>query len=235
MTKPAHSKLSLLYSAGPVALTLVLLGAAWAEKVAFHQPPQDATAYHAKVEAAKKQFPYNAGPWIGTNTESEVPEAAVKLLRTPVIVSRRYQNIRTGKTASLLIVHCRDARDLIGHYPPVCYPAHGWVKAGAVTKEQRLNGAAIDVTDYRFNSGRIERSTELRIDNFMVLPNGEFSPDMQGVEEVAKDYRRKFFGAAQVQLITDGTWTRAERDELFLEVLSAAEPMLGVIRNGVRQ
>ena len=221
--------------AGPVALTLVLLGAAWAEKVTFHQAPEDATEYHARVKAAKDQFPYNIGPWLGTNTESEVPEGAVKLLRTPVIVSRRYQNVRTGKTASLLIVHCRDARDLIGHYPPICYPSQGWTKAGASTAERLVNGRTYPFTDYQFTSGRIERATELRIDNFMVLPDGQVTPNMQGVEDVAKDYRRKFFGAGQVQLITDASWGRSERDEFFREVISAAEPMLEVIRSGVRQ
>ena len=27
---------------------------------------------------------------------------------------------------SLLLVQVRDARDILGHYPPVCYPAQGW-------------------------------------------------------------------------------------------------------------
>lgn len=152
-----------------------------------------------------------------------------------MVVSRRYQNVRTGKVASLLIVHCKDARDLIGHYPPVCYPAHGWTKAGSATTERPQNGVVIPLTDYRFNSGRIERTTELRIDNFMILPDGQFSADMGGVEHIAKDYRLKFFGAAQVQLITDSSWSRAERDELFQELMSAAEPLLNAIRNGVRR
>ena len=235
MTNPLGANLSRFRTAGPVALSLVLLGAAWAEKVTFHRPPADTSAYHAAVKQAADLFPYNVGPWLGTDTESEMPEAAVRLLRKPEVVSRRYQNVRTGKVASLLIVHCKDARDLIGHYPPVCYPAHGWTKVASATTERRQSGGAIPVTDYRFNSGRIERAIELRIDNFMVLPDGQFSADMRGVEHIAKDYRLKFFGAAQVQLITDSTWSRAERDELFRELVSAAEPLLDTIRNGVRQ
>ena len=56
----------------------------------------------------------------------EVPPEAQELLRPNAIFSRRFQ--RPGEIGvHVLVVHCSDARDMIGHYPPICYPSSGWV------------------------------------------------------------------------------------------------------------
>ena len=232
MTNPLKTKMMGLRRVAPVALTLSLLGAALADKVMFHLPPDDAAPYHARVAEASKKVPYNVGTWLGIDTP--VPTAAVELLRPNVILSRRYQDVRTGQTVSLLIVHCEDARDLLGHYPPVCYVAHGWHQAAAVPAERQAGGETLQVTDYQFTSQRFDRTGELRIDNFMVLPDGRVCRDMDGVEALARDHRRKFFGAAQVQVVTDATWSESDRHEVFRELIGAAQPLLDELRSGVK-
>ena len=222
-----------LRAVAPVALTLLLLGGTLVEKVVFHLPPADAAAYHARVRQIATELPYNIGPWLGTDTP--IPPSAVALLKPNVIVSRQYRHVRTGRTASVLIVQCEDARDLIGHYPPVCYAAHGWSARGAAPVDRVLDGETIPITDYTFVSKRIDRTSELRIANFMVLPDGQVCRNMDGVESAAQDYRRKFFGAAQVQIVTDASWDGFERDELFQAVIAAVEPLLEAIRDGVRR
>jgi len=99
--------------------------------------------------------------------------------------------------------------------------------------ERSVDGETIPVTDYTFTSTRVDRTSELRIDNFMVLPDGQVCRDMDGVEVAAQDYRRKFFGAAQVQVITDAQWNDADRVEFFGQFIRAAGPLLGEIRRGV--
>jgi hypothetical protein len=233
MTSRAKPNTSRFRAVAPVALTLLLLSGALADKVKFHLPPADAAEYHARVRRVAAELPYNVGPWLGT--EVPVPPSAVTLLRTNVIVSRQYQHVRSGRTASVLIVQCEDARDLIGHYPPVCYPAHGWSKRSAAPAIRELDGESIPVTDYTFTSTRIDRASELRISNFMVLPDGQICRDMDGVETAARDYRRKFFGAAQVQIVTAAEWSDADRDELFSHVMGAAGPLLREMSSGVKK
>lgn len=233
MIDARRQNFSRLRAVAPVALTLLLFGGAMADKVMFHLPPDDASPYHARVREAAEQLPYNIGPWLGT--DSPVPPTAVELLRPNVIVSRQYQDVRTGRTASLLIVQCEDARDLIGHYPPVCYPAHGWSGRSAVPAERQVDGRPVAVTEYTFTSARIDRNGDLRIDNFMVLPDGRMCRDMDGVETAAQDYRRKFFGAAQVQVITNSEWSNSDRAELFGQLVGAADPLLREIRSGVKR
>jgi hypothetical protein len=231
MTKPAAHKSWAVKVVAPPALTLFLLGVAFADKVLFHLPPSDAAPYHARVRQAAAGLPYHIGPWLGTDTP--VPPAAVAMLRPNLILSRQYQDVRTGRTASLLIVQCEDARDLLGHYPPTCYRAQGWSRRGTIATERQVDGEAIPITDYTFTSTRIDRTNELRIDNFMVLPDGPMCRDMDAVATVAQDYRRKFFGAAQIQIITDTQWSDSERDELFRQLIRAAGPLLREMRSGV--
>ena len=69
----------------------------------------------------------------------------------------------------------------------------------------------------------------------MVLPDGQVCRDMDGVETAAQDYRRKFFGAAQVQIVTDTQWSDADREELFSQLVRAAGPLLREMRSGVKQ
>jgi hypothetical protein len=231
MTKLAAHKFRAARAVAPPALTLLFLGVALGDKVLFHLPPADAAPYHARVRLAAGGLPYNIGPWLGTDTP--VPPAAVAMLRPNLILSRQYQDVRTGRVASLLIVQCEDARDLLGHYPPTCYRAQGWSMRGKAPTERHVDGEAIPVTDYTFTSTRIDRTDELRIDNFMVLPDGQVCRDMDAVETVAQDHRRKFFGAAQVQIITDTQWSDSERDDLFRQLARAAGPLLREMRSGV--
>ena len=217
----------------PVALSLCLLGAALADKVMYHMPPADAAPYHARVREAAARLPRNVGPWLGTDVP--VPESAVQMLRPNTYVSRQYQHVGNGRTVTLLIVHCEDARDLIGHYPPICYPSAGWEKRAAVPTERRVGNENFPVTDYAFLSKRLDRAVELRVENFMVLPDGRVCRDMEGVEALAQDHRRKFFGAAQVQVITDAGWSTADRADAFRQLIGAAAPLIDDIRGGVSQ
>lgn len=230
MTNSRKNSLGRLRALAPVAATLLLLGGASADKVMFHLPPADAAPYHARVRDMAARLPYSLGPWLGIDTP--VPPAAVELLRPNVILSRQYQNVRTGRTAGLLIVHCEDARELIGHYPPACYVAHGWEMRSKVAKTREVDGEGIPITDYTFASRRVDYANELRIDNFMVLPDGQLCRDMDAVEAMAQDYRRKFFGAAQVQVISDARCSESEREDMFRQLIRAAGPLLREMRGG---
>lgn len=231
MTKPLANLGRYARAVIPTALTVCLLGASLVEKVLFHLPPADAAPYHARVSAAAKTLPRNAGPWLGTDVE--LPASAIKMLRPNTHIARQYQHVATGRTATLVIVQCEDARDLIGHYPPVCYRSVGWETVAEVATERTAGGEAFPVTDYAFSAKHNGGVNDIRIDNFMILPDGQLCRDMIGVEKLAQDYRRKFFGAAQVQILTHSGWSDAEREELFEQLIGRiAAPLVREIRNG---
>ena len=69
--------------------------------------------------------PYRIGPWAGAD-EPPAP-AAIKLLHTNAILARRYERVGGDGSVSVLVVHCTDVRDMRGHWPPMCYPANGWM------------------------------------------------------------------------------------------------------------
>lgn len=212
---------------GSALATLVLFAAIGVE-VRSRDGSVSTTARHERIrEIAKSSIPYSAGDWLGR----DVPEAraAVALLRPNVLISRAYKNLRTGETASLLFVHCSDARDLIGHYPPVCYPAHGRSLESSETRDWTVGETTIRGMRYRFAGTSAVNSGESVVDNFMVLPAGGFGRDMDSVNAVAGDARLRHFGAAEVQVVTDGTMTDVRRDEVLRTLVEPSVSLLEAV------
>jgi Protein of unknown function (DUF3485) len=195
--------------------------------------PHDAEPYHARVRAAIEAVPYRVGDWVGT--DQPIVEAAVKLLQPNAMLNRVYRNIQTGRTATLLIVHCKDARDLAGHYPPVCYPAHGWQEDDSRERDWAAGSLPITGMEYAFSYGEAIGRQRMTVANFMVLPTGEIRRDMAAVREVAADYTRHFFGAAQFQIIMDTSIPSADRDAIVAELLGAVRPVIDAIRAGEKK
>ena len=192
--------------------------------------PDDAEPYHLRVKQVAAEIPLRIDRWIGT--DKEPTRAAVKLLNPNVLFTRRYRNLDTGRTATFMLVQCKDARDLAGHYPPVCYPAHGWKLKSSAPKYWHFNELQIPGMEYRFDFSRLEGTRRIVIRNFMILPDGRIYRDMSGVREAAADYNRHFFGAAQIQLVTDAGMPSPERDEVFRELLEGHQTLIDALRGG---
>lgn len=170
-----------------------------------HLAPADAGDYHESVRRSVAQVPYALGDKIGVDVP--VPPAATDLLAPNTILSRRYDSLSGGASVSLMIVHCFDARDMLGHHPPVCYAASGWrVEHREVVPfgDQVLDllafpGAAFN--EYRMRRGRSSQGEGLRIRQFLILPDGQISPDMDQASRVAGSATMRHLGAGQIQLI----------------------------------
>jgi len=157
--------------------------------------------------------PYATSGWIGRDVPT--PPSVVALLHPSALIDRTYVNLATGESAELLYVNCGDARDLIGHYPPVCYPAHGAEQTSARRRDLVVGGVVVPTMRYRFRAGRPPTSRELVVDNFMLLPDGSFGRDMESVDAAARDRRRRELGAAEVQVATDESMDDDRRDAAF--------------------
>jgi hypothetical protein len=198
----------------------------------FHTAPVTLEGYHERVRrTAVELLPMRIDTWVGA--DAEVPQSAVQLLRPNVIVARRYTDSQTGRQVSFLLVHVRDMRDILGHYPPICYKSQGYTIASAVPRDLTVDELTIQLTRYQFTHKRLDRSSRVIVDNFMVLPDGRTCRDMQEVEQLARDHRTKFLGVAQLQIVYDSDLNQAERDALLDQFLSASKPLIDGLRSGV--
>ena len=211
----------------PYAATVIVLLALLGDRVFLRMSPVQTDEYHATVKAAVEAVPTVVGSWVGMDTP--VPEAAVRMLHPNIILSRRYQNLSTNESLTVLLVHVRDARDVLGHYPPVCYPGQGWKTQSATPLDWRAGTLLVQGTEYDFSRDRLEGGSRLYVDNFLILAGGETCRDMDGVERAAQDRQRKFFGAGQVQFVHDARTSAPRRREVVEEFLKATEPALQAI------
>ena len=174
-------------------LTLLLLAGLGAFTYS-RQTPEDAMPYHRRVQAAVEALAVNE---LGTGRGGRclpVPEGAAVLLHPNAITSRMYQNMVTGQVITFLVVHCRDARDMEGHYPPVCYAGQGWLLGAAKPMDFELDKMPIPAMEYQFSQMKGGVPIEQTVYNFMILPDGTFARDIEGVYQTAKNYKKRFYG-----------------------------------------
>lgn len=224
-----------------VLATLALLGGLATETLSRPRP-KDADGYHAVVKSQMEAIPLSIGTWRGTEMP-EKPEA-VALLRPNKILHRRYIDSRMKDPrppVDLLFVHCRDARDMQGHYPPVCYPAHGYTKLSEEPAEWRVEQRTLVAAEWQvrertivgmeYSYSRTEEGIPAScvVSNLLILPTGKYARGMTEVREAAADYLRQFYGAAQVQVVMDARVAREERHEIVCEFLSELLPVLDSI------
>ena len=215
----------------PPLITLGLLTALIVEG-ALRTSPATAEPYHQHIAEVAATLPYQANSWVGQDVP--VPSAATELLRPNVIISRRYQNVRTGHTASLLIVQCRDSRDMLGHYPPVCYPGIGWTLVSKTEREAEATNAVYPAMEYEFartTAGQLVRTTVI---DFMITPDGRVVRTMDELRFAARRQSTRYYGAAQVQLIFDPNTPDPERAQAIKSLLDAADPILQYVKSGER-
>ena len=216
---------------GRVALAVTALLLAGLSVETWMRPRSAAAEpFHASVRALAEQAPSRIGDWVGTDVPT--PAEAIKLLKPNVILSRRFYNPKSGRAATFLLVHCRDARDLYGHYPPVCYPANGMELRTAEPADWVVADVPIAGKLYKFDERSMGDGGKL-VANFLIVP-GSYVPDMDAVYNQAGDYTMRHFGAAQVQVVYHDPlqWTSREREDAFQEFVAAHLPLLEQIRNG---
>ena len=202
--------------------------------------PGDATPYHDAVLATAAEAPFDVGPYDGQ--DAIVAPAAVELLRPNLLLSRSYVPLEgeAGDAAlspwvQLLVVQVRDARDILGHWPPVCYESNGYTPGPVEDTSWTIDGRELPGRRYRFSqTDAAGARTGMVVANFLVLPDGRVVRDMTAVIEAGGDYRIRYFGAAQVQVLTPDTLSendRAATEDLFLDAHAA---LIAEMASGVR-
>jgi hypothetical protein len=213
----------------PVLASVVMLVTLLSYNIATGIDESGVDRYHRHILEVSEHIPDRIGPWVGVN--EPVMKEAVLLLRPNVMFDRLYTRQSDGKKASILLVQCRDIRDMCGHYPPICYPANGWELKGE--HDITLQAAGMDIPcvqyDFRFNTGGEPRV--LTVVNFLVLPEG-FIRDMDALRRAAGYRRKQPYGSGQVQLVVGAEISPEERRQMFAELVGGLGPVIEAIRAG---
>jgi hypothetical protein len=228
----------------PVVSVLMLIG--MLAEARTHVQPTEAAPHLQRCANAVAAFPYvidtNNGSWTGKDTE--MPTPAIQLLRPNAILSREYRNGQRKQVVEFLIVDCSDARDLQGHYPPNCYPALGESELMDQRKTRIWHLPHMDVTgmEYHFAPKSLTDSEQV-VYNFFVMPivpaltvshkelDGKICPDISSVYTSGEDYQRRYYGAAEFQLVTGPQMKPQDRDEALIDLLSSDESLLRTLEN----
>jgi len=195
------------------------------------QPPTvdaELVARHDRIRRVLEGVPLRCGEWIGE--EQPLAPSAVELLRPNASLSRSYRRIGSDERVMLSLIHCSDARDMAGHYPPICYPSHGWTldrpleastQAGglvdaAVAEDFEsievvtVDGRLMPMRVYRF-SRMGEGLTEIKMTilSAFILPDGSWNSDLGAIRDVQTRRRASREGVAQIQVVFAG-WPSIE-------------------------
>lgn len=214
--------------AAPTLCLGLLGGVVWENQ--RHVTPVDTNPFHAAAKTAVDSWPRIAGDWETPETDSELPAAAIQLLKPNAYFYRVYSR-RVGSPApvGLLVVQCRHPDDMSGHYPPNCYPRSGKNTTLAQKQEWTIPGLSqpIHGMEYHFQGGSVLHPESTVVYDFFVLPGRGIVGDMDAVRDASGDYQRRHFGAAQIQVIfNDPKMDDATREAAFKELMKAGIPAL---------
>ena len=217
-----------------LAVTFLLLaGMVATDATGTFRPPPDVTDYYASVADSIEAIPYQYGPWIGRDIPAT--PAAVEMLRPNKLFQRRYLNAETGVSFELLVVHCGDVRDMIGHFPPVCYPAHGWDLERKFPLGVDIGQSSADAIAYEFSIERDFASDTMLVLSLFAVPSSEglVLGGAYGPIEYAGRYRdRARLGAAQIQVITAAGLSDEQRASIHASALSLITETVAAVGEG---
>jgi hypothetical protein len=215
-----------------IAITLIaasmLVGVAFSQRVSIDHDA--VAAYHARMKRVIQSMPIDHGAW--TSSEVPIPPSATKLLRPNALIAREYRTQENGGvTATILVVQCADIRDMQGHYPPNCYPAHGWSE-----DEQAADASfgSLDAVRYEFVRSTGKQGSGITVYNLFVLPSGRVTHSMDAVRKAGADYVVRPYGAAQIQVVINSGVARERHAWVLDEMYTIARPVLDALLGGAQ-
>ncbi len=234
-------------------LAAILLMCIWVQQRTY-KTADGFEEYHARCREVIDALPTQVGHWMGR--EVALPQPALDLLDPNALRNIRFTDFSPrglagpDRRVSFMVVQCKLARDMQGHYPPRCYPAQGGHMLSGEPRNwvlrDELGEMSVPGMEYQFLEP--DRARDLPagllapegytlgrrrvVLNFLIVPGVGIVRDMKGVDDAAEDYKQRHRGAAQVQVVFDPSWAlpdRAQRDAIAVELLSAALPALRVL------
>jgi hypothetical protein len=198
------------------------------------RPPTNIEGYHSAVRASINGLPYVINGAIGV--DEDAAPGIDRMLRTNAMIQRRYTDPATGDSFALAIVHCRDARNLVDHYPPVCYPASGWRAVGSERHLLPGSPSPTPVGVYDFERDRGWQHARTSVVSFFILPDESAAvvDSMDAVTAASRSPSRTGLGAAHVMLSFSGDTNEDQMIGAAATVLELLQPTIRIIAHGSR-
>jgi len=189
----------------------------------------------AEIARALASVPNPIGRWTGVDDQTMAPEAQKLLKPTGRPLSRRYV-CPGGPWVHLVVVHCGDARDMIGHYPPICYPSNGWMETPAPANPDHVLtvlNRPFPVREYGYSSYLADgREEAIRILNAFILPDGSVTREIDDINRQSERLSVAVQGVAQVQVITSGRVAVEESLSAAQEILNGMQDLFDALQFG---
>lgn len=217
----------------PIPTTFVLLAVLnWTVPVSVPAGPEVAAA-RAAIAASLESAPYLvAGRLVGQ--DQDLPTEAMKLLKPNAVLSRYYRDVARDRSYGFVMVHATDLNDMVGHYPPICYPSSGFTDVSDdVLHRLDLGFAEVSVREYRFaRTTRSNDEVEVRVFSGFILPDGSTTTEMRELRERAGRRSLAAAGAAQFQMIVPEGYDVDEAIEAMTAIVRSTEPTLRLMGLG---
>jgi hypothetical protein len=219
--------------AAPAACLALLLG--MVAESGTRITPADAGPYHARAKEALESIPMQIGSWSGQ--EEKIAPEAIRLLHPNFIREWKFSDNAPSprwydRWASLLVDQCSDAGDMNGHWPPNCYVNSGEELMFSQDRDWTVGDLVITGKEYHFVKTSPTETTRTAVYNFLIVPGRGILRDMMGVRNAAEDYQRRYYGAAQFQLLMNADLPQQERDEIFTTLMQPCVPVIKTLMSG---
>lgn len=206
----------------------------------------DARPFHQRCSVAIAAIPLLMGPWVGK--ERSPQSAAIEVLKPNAIRNIEFTDPRITalrqpeNRISLSIVQCRRIGDMLGHFPPNCYPAFGDTLNNQTARDWIIPASGPEITspltihgmEYTFERVINGKTYKRIVYNFMVAPKRGILREMKELEVAAEDYVQRYYGAAQVQLVFDSLagqeLSAEERDQVFSTLMRHCAAAIDVLK-----
>jgi hypothetical protein len=223
-----------------LSLAVLLAGAMWLPTRVKDDPLAEQRM--AQVRLAVEHVPTRIGAW-NADTPKEIPREAQALLRPNAILNKVYVHDSSERpSVHLLLVHCRDTRDMVGHYPPICYPSSGFVPLaldGPDNESIVICGRPARVRVYGFVMRQQNGITNsMQIFSAFILPDGTVTGQIDDIYEQADRLAVSVRGVAQLQVILPADVAREDAVHAVNEVLAGMTDLfhsLGIPDDGERR
>jgi exosortase len=190
-------------------------------------PAPDVEARYRLIRDEVLSLPTRLGPWRGEDIE--VPLAEQRILKPNAMLSRSLSMLGGDERAHLLLIHCRDVRDMLGHWPASCYVSAGWQPERDASRVITVPNAGLELQAlrHRFSRARGEGAIErTEVWSAFLAPGEPPTGSLNDLAGRAGGRMRSRQGIAQVQVCFPEFMGDEWADRAIRSILEALPPDL---------